>query len=79
MIAAVPVDVVESTPVPVSEPARIFARQPTPAAPAESGPRFYMGGNIYESWASVPERYKGFVSGVPNPDRSTGTIFRFVF
>jgi polar amino acid transport system substrate-binding protein len=38
--------------------------------------RVYLGGHIYENWASVPEYYKSS-SGQPNPDRSTASIFRF--
>jgi ABC-type amino acid transport substrate-binding protein len=50
-----------------------------PAAEKPSGPRFYLGGSIYEDWASVPENYKTSNSDAPDPARSTATIFRFVF
>jgi polar amino acid transport system substrate-binding protein len=37
---------------------------------------FYIGGNIYSDWASVPESYKED-STPPDPRRSTATIFTF--
>lgn len=58
-------------------------RTPVPAqSAAESGAgttRFYMGGNIYETWASVPDMYKLTGSDIPNPDQHTGSIFRFAW
>jgi len=39
--------------------------------------RFYVGGNIYENWASVPENYKLSNSEAPDPARSTASIFTF--
>jgi ABC-type amino acid transport substrate-binding protein len=50
-----------------------------PKAEKPSAPRFYLGGSIYEDWASVPENYKTSNSDMPDSARSTGTIFRFVF
>jgi polar amino acid transport system substrate-binding protein len=50
-----------------------------PAAPTPSGPRFYLGGNIYENWASVPKNYKVPESNWNDPDRSTASIFRFTW
>jgi polar amino acid transport system substrate-binding protein len=41
--------------------------------------RFYVGGNIYSDWASVPNRYKVEDPQRPDPSRSTGTIFRFTW
>jgi len=38
---------------------------------------FYIGGNIYSDWASVPESYKEDNTQAPDPRRSTGTIFTF--
>jgi len=46
-------------------------------APADR--RFYMGGNIYENWASVPENYKSTTSGRPDPDARTASIFHFAW
>jgi len=40
-------------------------------------PGFYVGGNIYSDWASVPENYKVSNSDKPDPRRSTGTLFKF--
>jgi len=44
-------------------------------------PRFYLGGTIYTNWTSVPARYKvdENPSNHPDPDRSTGTVFKFVW
>jgi hypothetical protein len=51
-----------------------------PAAASEPvKPRFYLGGNIYRDWATVPDVYKLTGSTIPNPAQSTGTIFRFVW
>jgi polar amino acid transport system substrate-binding protein len=38
---------------------------------------FYIGGNIYSDWASVPDSYKENTTQAPDPRRSTGTIFTF--
>jgi len=40
---------------------------------------FYIGGNIYSDWASVPESYKTTNSRAPDPSRSTATIFTFTW
>ena len=40
-------------------------------------PRFYVGGNIYRDWASVPNRYKTSGGMPPNPSRATASLFRF--
>ena len=70
----------------VTEPKRaysIFAEQePTsPALPsAESTkPRFYVGGNIYRDWASVPSNYKAAGNMPPPPSRATASLFRFAW
>lgn len=45
---------------------------------AEGPARFYIGGNIYESWASVPESYRSTANdGHDDPRRSTASIFTF--
>jgi polar amino acid transport system substrate-binding protein len=52
----------------------------SPATPdTGTKPGFYIGGNVYADWASVPENYKLSNSDKPDPRRSQGTIFRFVF
>jgi len=53
----------------------LFANPQEPAKPAEK--RFYVGGSIYENWASVPENYKLSNSDAPDPARSTASIFSF--
>ena len=70
----------------VTEPKRaysIFAEQePTSATlpVAESTqPRFYVGGNIYRDWASVPSNYKAAGNMPPPPSRATASLFRFAW
>ncbi len=67
-----------------TEPRRAYSIYSTPepsvpiTAPAESTqPRFYVGGNIYTTWASVPDRYKSSGSMPPPPARATASLFRF--
>ena len=38
---------------------------------------FYVGGNIYSDWASVPESYKEVNPKYPDPKRASGSIFKF--
>jgi polar amino acid transport system substrate-binding protein len=46
----------------------------------EVKPGFYVGGNIYSDWASVPESYKSTsASQPPDPRRSTASIFKFTW
>jgi len=45
--------------------------------PTENKSRFYVGGNIYTDWASVPNRYKVEDPRYPDPSRSTASIFTF--
>jgi hypothetical protein len=47
--------------------------------PNDTKPRFYLGGNIYRDWATVPDVYKLTGDSIPNPARSTGTVFRFAW
>jgi ABC-type amino acid transport substrate-binding protein len=49
----------------------------TPAAETSNKPGFYVGGNIYSDWASVPESYRNLDSQHPDPSRSTASIFKF--
>ena len=39
--------------------------------------RFYLGGNIYAEWATVPDRYKVEDSQWPDSRRSTASVFQF--
>ena len=63
-----------------SEPLHVYSLF-APASPSEtpSKPGFYVGGNVYADWASVPENYKVSNSDKPDPRRSTGTVFRFAW
>jgi polar amino acid transport system substrate-binding protein len=48
-----------------------------PAAPqSDTQRRFYVGGNLYSDWASVPQPYKIESSGW-SPGRSTASLFTF--
>lgn len=62
-----------------TEPQRVYTLFAAPPSSSESAskPGFYLGGNIYSDWASVPESYKTVNSQQPDPRRSAGTIFRF--
>jgi len=46
---------------------------------AEGQQRFYYGGTIYTDWATVPNRYKAEDPRHPDSERSTASIFRFVW
>jgi polar amino acid transport system substrate-binding protein len=50
-----------------------------PVKPSSETKRFYFGGNIYENWATVPDPYKLSAGDIPNPARSTASIFRFAW
>ena len=64
-----------------SEPQRSYSifSTPPPASQAPAKPGFYVGGNIYSDWASVPDSYKTVNAQPPDPRRSTGTIFKFTW
>jgi len=51
----------------------------TPARETSTKPRFYVGGNIYTDWATIPSQYKVDDQKHPDPRRSTATIFRFAW
>lgn len=57
----------------------LFVATPKTAPKSDTEPRFYMGGNIYENWAAVPESFKNSNSNRPDPARSTASIFSFRF
>jgi polar amino acid transport system substrate-binding protein len=57
----------------------LFATQPLTTSPRPSQQRFLIGGNLYDGWTTVPDRYKVTDSRRPDPNRSTAVIFRFVW
>jgi polar amino acid transport system substrate-binding protein len=62
------------------EPERAYALFSTDQRPSKAPgtqPRFYIGGNIYTDWATVPNRYKVEDPNWPDSRRSTATLFRF--
>ena len=68
----------------VTEPRRAYSiyGEPERAAVETPGaestqPRFYVGGNIYRDWASVPDRFKTSAGMPPPPSRATASLFRF--
>jgi polar amino acid transport system substrate-binding protein len=65
-----------------AEPQHVYTLFTAPDAAKESPerPGFYVGGNIYRDWASVPESYKdSSPSKRPDARRSTATIFKFTW
>ena len=50
--------------------------EPAPRQPDNTQRRFYVGGNLYADWASVPKAYKIESSGW-YPGRSTASVFTF--
>ena len=64
-----------------AEPLHVYTLFSPPASPSETPtkPGFYVGGNIYANWASVPENYKVSNSDKPDPQRSTASVFRFAW
>jgi polar amino acid transport system substrate-binding protein len=63
-----------------AEPKRAYTLFSTDELTPESGkPRFYVGGNIYTDWASVPNRYKVEDPKWPDSRKSTASLFRFVW
>jgi polar amino acid transport system substrate-binding protein len=62
-----------------SEPQRAYAlfSAPQPESQKAGKPGFYVGGNIYSDWASVPDSYKVVNSQQPDPRRASASIFKF--
>jgi polar amino acid transport system substrate-binding protein len=57
----------------------LFTASEAATAP-QTKPGFYVGGNIYRDWASVPDSYKNSSSSErPDARRSTATIFKFTW
>jgi polar amino acid transport system substrate-binding protein len=75
------VNVPQSSKVGTSEPQRAYSLFSNTQTESQSTtkPGFYIGGNIYSDWASVPDSYKEINSQQPDPRRSSGTIFKFTF
>jgi polar amino acid transport system substrate-binding protein len=75
------VNVPQSNKVGTSEPQRAYSLFSNAQTESQSTtkPGFYIGGNIYSDWASVPDSYKEINSQQPDPRRSSGTIFKFTF
>jgi polar amino acid transport system substrate-binding protein len=55
----------------------LFSAEPSAPEPKTPPQRFYIGGNIYNSWNAVPDMYK--VMDRPNPNRSAANIFTFTW
>jgi polar amino acid transport system substrate-binding protein len=76
-----PENVARTDRVGAKEPQRVYALFTTPVPAAETTKAktgFYVGGNIYSDWASVPESYKtSSTSDWVDPRRSSGSIFTF--
>jgi polar amino acid transport system substrate-binding protein len=55
----------------------LFTTPATGSTPSTKKEGFYVGGNIYRDWTSVPDVYKTVVPNHPDPRRSTASIFKF--
>jgi len=64
-----------------AEPTNAYTLFTTPSSASEPPvkPGFYLGGNVYNDWASVPENYKVSNSDKPDPRRSSASIFKFTW
>ena len=51
----------------------------SPIAEPDAARRFYFGGNIYQGWSAVPERYKAPDPGRPDAGRRTVRLFTFTW
>ena len=51
----------------------------SPTTEPDTTRRFYFGGNIYDGWSTVPERYKAPDFSRPEPGRHTVPIFTFTW
>jgi polar amino acid transport system substrate-binding protein len=62
-----------------TEPRRAYSlfSPPQPEPETSGKPGFYVGGNIYSDWASVPESYKEVNPQYPDPRRASASIFKF--
>ena len=66
-----------------TEPEHVYTLFSSPEVASKSAsttsekPGFFVGGNIYRDWASVPDSYKIDDARHPDPRRSTATLFRF--
>jgi len=61
-------------------PQRVYSLYTAPETSKPTGPvktGFYVGGSVYNDWASVPENYKEVNPDYPDPRRSTASIFSF--
>ena len=71
---------------PITQPTRAYSifseQEPAPStlpAAESTQPRFYVGGNIYRDWASVPSAFKAAGNMPPPPSRATASLFRFAW
>lgn len=62
-----------------AEPTHAYSLFTPPSSQTTTTPKrgFYVGGNIYSDWASVPDTYKAWDPQHPDPRRSTASIFKF--
>ncbi len=79
-------DVPKSDMAGTSAPQQVYSLTSTTKDPSQSlsktvqlSPRFYLGGNIYTDWANVPNKFKIADPNQPDPNRSTASLFKFVW
>lgn len=60
-------------------PQKAYAISSSPAIskPNDGKTKFYVGGNMYSDWATIPRLYKVPEPNEPDPGRSTATLFTF--
>jgi polar amino acid transport system substrate-binding protein len=57
--------------------AYVISTVPETSKPNDGKPKFYVGGNMYSDWATIPRLYKVPEPNEPEPGRSTATLFTF--
>jgi len=67
-------------PTPPTHAYSLFTPESAPTSPlkiVEVNPHFYLGGTVYNDWATVPDPFKTVDTNRPDPSRSTASIFKF--
>lgn len=54
-----------------------ISSSPTASKPNDGKSKFYVGGNMYSDWATIPRLYKVPDPNEPEPGRATATLFTF--
>jgi polar amino acid transport system substrate-binding protein len=54
-----------------------ISSSPGTSKPNDGKSKFYVGGNMYSDWATIPRTYKVPDADAPDPGRATATLFTF--